>query len=210
MPVMDGTPCDGNLLSVVDQCNEAQCRSGVCVVVPLNGTPCSDGNPCTIQPGMPSFSCFMTFFFSHSVGTLPPSDMCMSQSAGPSVCVGSAGYCDTEERVCNVVRCVSDTSSSPVCLIEPLPFGTTCDDHNACTLNDVCQRTLVVEENVWRDTGVCEGTPVSCDSGAPCILATCQPVVGCVYDSSALDGVACNSSTDVRRSANLVIILNNE
>ena len=63
LPVTDGMPCNGNLLSVVDQCNEAQCRSGACVVVPLNGTPCSDGNPCTIQPGMPSLSCFVTFFF---------------------------------------------------------------------------------------------------------------------------------------------------
>lgn len=50
-------------------------------------------------------------------------------------------------------------------------FGNTlpCDDHSACTENDVCD-----------GSGGCAGTPISCDDGNSCTVDSCNPMTGCL------------------------------
>ncbi len=59
--------------------------------------------------------------------------------------------------------------------------GTSCNDGNSCTENDVCS------------AGNCSGTPVTCPVGDLCYaVGTCQPATGqCVYPMQA-DGTGCD------------------
>jgi len=71
---------------------------------------------------------------------------------------------------------------SATCAFEP--FGSPCDDDNACTEIDTCD-----------GNGSCEsGAPLACDDGAFCTgVETCDPGSGCLAGTPPAtdDGVAC-------------------
>lgn len=46
----------------------------------------------------------------------------------------------------------------------------TCDDHNLCTTNEVCD-----------PIGGCSATKVNCDDGNPCTLDSCDSAIGCLH-----------------------------
>jgi len=69
------------------------------------------------------------------------------------------------------------------CVHTPVADGTTCNDWNACTLNDVCT------------SGICSGTPKSCDDGNVCTTDYCNVATGVCYHQNNIaacdDGNAC-------------------
>jgi cysteine-rich repeat protein len=58
---------------------------------------------------------------------------------------------------------------------------TTCEDGNLCTTPDSCV------------TGTCTaGPPRNCDDGNECTVDSCNPMTGCVYDTTFRNGLACD------------------
>ncbi len=55
----------------------------------------------------------------------------------------------------------------------PAPDGATCDDGNGCTSGDGCKGGLCVG-----------GTPIKCNDGKACSVDSCDPIKGCLFDSS--------------------------
>jgi hypothetical protein len=59
--------------------------------------------------------------------------------------------------------------------------GATCDDGDACTVDDTCNAN-----------GLCESTPLDCAAQAgSCAVGTCDPLTGCTFTPVA-DGTGCN------------------
>jgi hypothetical protein len=70
-------------------------------------------------------------------------------------CLKPNGICSPADAGCSFVP---ETSKS-------------CDDHNGCTMNDVC-----------GDAGVCAGAPIGCTPPAACLRsAGCSPDAGCLF-----------------------------
>jgi hypothetical protein len=158
---LDANPCTR------DSCDP---RNGACLFTPTPGATCNDGNLCT------------------------QSETCVSDTAtGGIVCRGQPKCADG--NLCTVDRCDARTG---VCLNEPLDCddgnactrdscngnngaclyapltGATCDDRNACTVNDHC---------VLDPAGlpVCAGGGARvCDDGVACTIDSCNPLSGCV------------------------------
>ena len=109
----------------------------------------------------------------------------------PTPCIGAM---DPVCGVCVPIICVAADQchdpgtcdpASGVCSNPPKPDGATCDDGNACTSGDACQR------------GVCVGAPVDdgtpCDDGNVCTSGdTCQHGVCVGGTSSCLCPGGCN------------------
>jgi hypothetical protein len=77
--------------------------------------------------------------------------------------------------------------TSPTCVPDQAQVGRPCNDSNACTANDVCTATLGVA------TGMCAGTPITCDDNNDCTTDTCNPDSGCVFTPVA-DNTPCETS----------------
>lgn len=74
-----------------------------------------------------------------------------------------------------------DEGFVPTGLCSGQPDGTTCDDLDPCTLDDVC------------DSGVCVGGRNKvCDGQGPCQPGTCNPISGTCEYSVEPDGTSCN------------------
>jgi MYXO-CTERM domain-containing protein len=102
---------------------------------------------------------------------------CASGFCADGVCCNTAcgGGVDTDCLACSAAKGASaDGTCTPV-------TGTSCNDGNACTQNDVCQ------------AGTCMGgSPVTCAASDQCHLAgTCNPATGC-SNPSAPNGTPCN------------------
>jgi|GEM_PF-6275389 len=100
----------------------------------------------------------------------------------------SCGPCNTPPGPCHSPYGVC---SGATCVYAPLVAGASCNDGNACTLNDKCGAT-----------GACTGTTVGCNSPPGACYAspgTCNPATGtCSYaarpaGTSCSDGDSCTS-----------------
>lgn len=74
-------------------------------------------------------------------------------------------------EVCNIVTSTTSFSS--------IANGTTCDDADACTINEVCQ------------AGACVGVVNPCNDNNECTDESCDPVMGCLFATAPMDGGAC-------------------
>ncbi|MCK9420522.1 MAG: hypothetical protein M0R70_14215 [Nitrospirae bacterium] len=106
-------------------------------------------------------------------------------------CVG--GYCFHENTACNDSNfCTSDTCNAatgacvytpvPGCLCTGQPDGTSCNDGNPCTLNDMCSGQ------------VCAGTAKNCDDGNVCTTDSCDTATG--NCASAWNTLTCDDGND--------------
>jgi hypothetical protein len=140
-----GTPknCDDENPNTKDTCNPVR---GACIHTPLVGSPCDDGNACTVND-----------YYDQS-GT------CVSGT--PKNCDdGNPNTIDT----CDPGR--------GACIHTAVTSGS-CDDGNACTVNDY-----------YDQSGTCvSGTPKNCDDGNPNTKDTCDRRTGACVHTSVTNG----------------------
>lgn len=185
----------------LDACRRAYCdvASGMCAVGDRDeGTPCDDGEVCTVGDFCQAGACQ-----SGSADSCDDENACTFDSCELGVgCIHDPldGFCDDGD-LCTV----KDTCLDGVCTgTEPLDCGDgdpctqdscepgsgcvhqafegPCDDEDLCTDGDVCAG------------GECHGTPVTCFDGKDCTDDVCDPLVGCAYipqDGACDDGDAC-------------------
>ncbi len=218
-------PCsDGNVCTSGDACASGAC-AGVAIVCAaggpcaaslgcdavsgcqyqaLSGTPCNDGNACTLNDACAAGLCS---------GAAPmvcdDNNACTTDSCDPSAgCVWSplsAGAC-SDGNVCTGSVASPDTCVAGVCVggaVKP------CDDANPCT-NDSCDPTVgcknVNNTAACKDGNPCTtgdacsggscqpGAPIVCDDGNPCTKDSCDPQAGCIAAKVA-NGTACGSGS---------------
>jgi hypothetical protein len=169
-----------------------------------NGSPCDDGNACTVGD-----TCVNGICTGSPVICAPP-DQCHTSG----VCNPANGVCSNPARA-NGTACddgnlctQSDVCLSGVCSGTPVtctpsdqchaagtcnpgtgacsnptrPNGSACDDGNACTQSDVCTN------------GICTGSnAVTCTASDQCHSpGTCNPVNGVCSNPVSPNGTACN------------------
>lgn len=119
-------------------------------------------------------------------------------SVGPFTAEVQLAFDDEELRVAvlgevrSIPECADDPCAEVVfdgtrCVATPLEDGTSCEDHDACTVRTVCA------------AGRCVGQLRTCpDDGIACTVETCSPDLGCSsvpVDDRCDDGNACTDDT---------------
>jgi N-acetylneuraminic acid mutarotase len=168
-----------------------------------NGAPCNDGNLCTTADACANGVCGGTPVGCvaqdqcHQAGMCDPSTgQCSNPTAPNGAPCTDGNLCTTVDACANgicsgtLVVCVAQDqchvagtcdASTGQCSNPPRPDGTSCNDGNLCTSNDVCA------------SGVCGGMPVTCTAQDQCHLAgTCNPATGQCTNPPAANGSACN------------------
>ncbi len=93
------------------------------------------------------------------------------------------------ENVCQVCDSTRSTTA-----FSSRASGTSCDDSNACTVDDQC-----------NDSGVCVGSPMDCSDGIECTADTCS--AGTCTSVSSAPGTACSTGVcDGAASAPLCVL----
>ena len=168
----EGEPCDdGNVCTTGDICSAGACTAGT----PLD---CNDAEVCTDDYCDPSSGCvFMNNNAPCDDGLYcTTNDVCME-----GICTsGVPRDCSVYDDQCNVGVCdeVSDQ-----CVASPKVDGTSCDDGQFCTTNNICM------------AGICGfGTPIDCSYlDDQCNVGICDEVSDqCVADPNPKEGISCN------------------
>jgi hypothetical protein len=169
-PMNIGDACnDGNTCTTSDHCVAGP--GGItCVGTATTGAPCDDGQPCTVNDlcqsgtvgGIPT--CQGTFL------TCNDGNACTDD-----YCDGNTGQCVHQPRLCDDGNdCTTDScNTSTGCVNQPLPTGTSCNDTEPCTINDVC----VLDP---RNGLICKGTPN--------LGAACNDLNTCTYGDQCVAG----------------------
>ena len=133
------------------------CIDGSCNYEPVTGS-CNDGDACTVADSCQNGTCTGIPVTCNA----PPASECTSSTS--LRVYNSTGSCS--QGACSY-------GSSTV----------TCNDYNACTVNDHCSG------------GACQtGAMRNCDDGNPCTVDSCDPAVGCRHEP--VTGGACNRGGD--------------
>ncbi|MCB9733890.1 MAG: hypothetical protein H6745_14925 [Deltaproteobacteria bacterium] len=176
----DGTCGGGQAVTCDDHngCTDDQCDAGVgCRFVAARGRACDDGDACTVEDACDSDGA--------CVGAdkdCDPHDLCLAGRC-------EAGQCVTEAVTCDDHNPCTDDSCDPAVGCRHVANTNTCNDGNACTLNDRCDATQ------------CLGTPVTCDTSQDnaCQQNLCDTTTGqcrvITHDGTLCnDGVLCTNS----------------
>jgi Concanavalin A-like lectin/glucanases superfamily/Beta-propeller repeat len=203
--VCGGTP---KTCTASDQCHDAgTCdpATGVCSnPSKANGTACNDGNACTLNDVCTNGTCSGTpktctaSDQCHDAGTCDPTTGVCSNPPKQNGATCNDGNACTQTDTCQSGTCVGSNpvtctasdqchdvgtcnTATGVCSNPPKANGTSCNDGNACTTNDVCTG------------GVCSGTPKTCTASDQCHNAgTCDPSTGVCSNPPKANGTACN------------------
>jgi len=203
-----GDTCGGAPKSCDDDnpCTDDACdATSGCAYVPLDGSPCDDGDLCTVDDVCDGIDC----------GGAPKDcddgepctddacdavDGCFHTPAAGEVACDDGDACTSEDRcvggacaggevtVCDDGNPCTDDACDPVdgCVSVARADGTACDDGSPCTNDDACHG------------GVCLGDGLQCDDGDPCTIDTCSVADGCAYlpveaGTACDDGDACTA-----------------
>ncbi|RLB58495.1 MAG: hypothetical protein DRI34_04625, partial [Deltaproteobacteria bacterium] len=151
----DGTSCDdGNLCTQTDTCQSGTCTGAdpvVCTALDQChdiGT-CDSGTGVCDNPQKPD-------------GTgCDDGDLCtQTDTCQGGVCTGTNPVVCTAQDACHDIGTCDPLTG--VCDNPPKPEGSPCDDGDVCTYPDQCL------------SGVCVGTPYSCDDLSPCTADSCN------------------------------------
>jgi hypothetical protein len=139
----NGTPCDdGDACNIGERCQDGECMNssptdcsafntqctfavcdiggfeGNCLIAQLilNGTPCDDDDPCTLE------------------------DACMHGTCT----AGTAVDCTPFDDDCNTVSCSASGALGNCDVVAPRADGTVCDDGNPCLLGEACQSGVCI------------------------------------------------------------------
>lgn len=177
-------PNDNACPSSPSQCVAPRCNSlSGCEFVPLTGTNCNDGNPCTTGDMCTNGVCNGNLIDCSDNDTL----------GNPILC--SNDYCDVVTGTCvhfyNISLCEDERPCTsrdchPLfgCIFHPALDGEQydCVDNSSCT-QDVCHE------------GSCLHIPITCDDGIDCTIDTCDVTTGSclsILDNNFCDdGIIC-------------------
>jgi hypothetical protein len=144
---LTGTPCKG-----ADLCSAGgTCEQGICAGEPLS---CDDGKACTVD-------------------VCHPEDGHCSHEAKDANCPSSNNPCVSKVFCDPFADEVSDPNQDG-CVVLYKPEGTGCNDGDACTGSETCQK---VGSNL-----LCMGAPIDLDDGNPCTNDWCDPATGPKHD----------------------------
>ena len=199
-----GTPkdCSSGNDCVADSCDPA--TGGCGYVDQVKGTPCNNGNVCTVGDSCSGNTCLAGGPADCNDGNACTTDSCTANvgckhanNAGPcddggpctpqdfckdSKCLaGPVKVCDDNEG-CTADSCDPQTGN---CLFLGLPLeASPCNaDNSACTVGDACKG------------GKCAaGAAVPCDDKNECTADSCVKATGlCVFDAAKLEDAPCNA-----------------
>ncbi len=179
--------CDDNNICTVNSCNSA---TG-CVFTPTVPVSCNDNNACTTD-GCTANAC------THTAVVCNDNNACTTDTCDPTTgCVYTPIVCN-DNNVCTTDTCNTSTGA---CVFTNNTAS--CDDGNACTLNDTCSGGVCVPGTamVCNDSNACTAdtcnpssgcvyTPIVCNDNNTCTNDMCNPASGCVYTPVA-NGTAC-------------------
>ncbi|MBP48156.1 MAG: hypothetical protein CMH53_09495 [Myxococcales bacterium] len=205
VPKSDNTPCvDDDLCSVGERCiagsclrsaqlpcslNEQRCATAICdskagcvAESSADGTPCDDGNACTLQD-----TCKRGVCAGPSTCECSGDDDCDGQLP---LCLGSlrcvVGRCEVNPATAVPCAdagpgCVVNFCTGKGCELFTSPDAAPCNDGTLCTVGDRC-----------NDTAVCEGgAALNCDDGNPCTNDVCSSTAGCEF-AIGFSGTPCD------------------
>ena len=173
--------CEDKVLCTADSCNKT---TGLCVFdsAAMNGTPCDDGNVCTLGDNCKSGVCAVGIAKDCNDNNACTDDLCeKGKGCNPAF---NSKACDdsnacTKDDQCkfgdcegNLVSCndnnpCTDDSCEPKKGCLHTGNNAICDDSNKCTQGDACKNS------------VCGGSPVDCDDGNVCTDDSCEKDSGC-------------------------------
>lgn len=200
---------DGETCTTGAECLTGFCVDGLCCDTPCDLGPC---DACSKAAGSTT----------DGICTLLDGASCDDGDACTQIDTCLSGQCignDPKTCAANEV-CAGKNACDPktgMCVAELAPDGTSCDDGNACTPNDVCQsgvcRTTTIVEclpaEICQDEGTCNAADGTCSypnlpDGTICPDGTCQAGV-CVTKQRTIiivgGGCSCSLETDRSRGA---------
>ncbi len=193
------------------RCEIAICKGGICGLAPdpnAVGRSCDDGNACTTndicQPDGTCVGTLITCAASdqcHVAGTCDPATGKCTNPDKPNGTACNDGNACTNTDTCqnglctggNPVVCTAsdqchDTGtcnpSTGQCTYPNKTNGSSCNDGNPCTQNDMCQ------------DGTCVGTAVICPAPTVCqVSVACNPSTGQCVATNKADDTVCGAET---------------
>jgi hypothetical protein len=189
----DANPCTNDSCDPIRGCQHSPV---------LNGTSCSDGNPCNGAETCQFAHCHAGAPLSCSDGDPCTADTC-SQATGCQHATAADGTPCSDGNACNGAETCQGGACTTVAGTVP-----NCDDGNGCT-NDACNPTSGCVHPPFgngtscSDGNVCNGLETcqsgACSAAAPnlcndqnaCTTDSCDPVAGCRHVAVA-DGTSCS------------------
>ncbi len=175
----DGTPCKDYLT-----CTQAStCQSGVCVPA---GSPCDDGNPCTLDECVGA-TCQHGPFANGTPcdedGFACTEDSCAAGACEHPIVAGCVveGQCTGEGQTHPLVPCLACIPSKSLTAWSALVDGSPCDDGLFCTAGDQCAKAQ------------CHGKPLECPGNA-CAVGKCSEELDQCESIPLGDGLACDDA----------------
>ncbi len=163
-PYLD-QPCGG------DPCTPGTCKSvdGVALPTCVTATLCKQADPCT--PVTCKAGVCSTGTKLNSNEPCDDNNICtINTGCAKGQCKGTALVCEDGNPCTGPGGCLPASGCTAGL---PVPDGSNCDDGNGCTTGDTCK------------SGACTGgTALKCNDGKACSKDSCDPIKGCVYDTS--------------------------
>jgi hypothetical protein len=169
------------------------------------GTPCNDGNICTVGDSCSGQKCTVTTGLLCDDKNGCTTDFC---DAVTGECTHTPVSCN-DSRPCTIDTCKVDATGTPYCVYSAVSNGSPCNDLNPCTMNDKC-----LSRN-------CVGVEADCNDNDECTNDFCDPLEGCSHtilpgctgctsalDCDDLDPITCDCCCDVSSSTRCVSVVN--
>ena len=187
----------------VGVCNPA---SGVCSApLAADGTPCSDGNGCTVDDACQFGVCLATAVTDCDDGNPCSLDTCDPQKGCIKVTQADGAVCASSTCSANVWS-QNSLCKSGVC---PAAVIKSCGDGNLCT-DDKCDAAAGCSNSVGQVTTCSDGNPctttdtcssgvckagsgsLACDDGNVCTDDSCTAAKGCTATAKSYGGISCS------------------
>ncbi|MCC6555141.1 MAG: hypothetical protein IT372_19420, partial [Polyangiaceae bacterium] len=168
-----------------DPCTEDVCDAGGCVhTLKQRGSPCSDGDACTVNDVCDPTGACVGLPTDGSDGNPCTIDACDPATGVTNVPVAAGTWCTDGNACTRGDQC----DGGGHCLGAPVAAGTACDDGNECTGSDQCDSGGACAGTALANGTACDDIPCQvelCSSGRCIRTGSYDP------DGSACDYAAC-------------------
>ena len=179
--------------AAADTCDAAETCTGTSGTCPVDtfqpeGTICGSGPAaCSAQDACDGSGTCLPHDFADNTPCNDGNACTIEDACSSTVCAGIPRTCE-DDNECTSNQCDPTLG----CYFDPVSDGTSCNDANACTVEDACL------------AGECRGNTRNCNDENPCSSDSCDSMQGCLHDNLA-DDTACSdqdacTADDVCRS----------